>query len=137
MGETYTVARVDNAQQPRRERPGVKESLAQGSSRAIAALEQLAGGVNTAGMALFAGFLVVVTAVLCLVGIGFFIVPGVLQFVHSVAARERSRLSRWGDPVLGPAEKVVNPWADLRDPTTRRELAWLPVHGIRKHAGGT
>ncbi|MBT0768296.1 sensor domain-containing protein [Kineosporia sp. J2-2] len=96
--------------------------------RAVAALEQLIGGITTGSLALLVSFLVLVTAVLCVAGVGLLLAPVVLQFVHQVAGRERARLTRWGAPVLGPGEQIVDLRAALADPTTRRELAWLPVH---------
>ncbi|GLY18964.1 histidine kinase [Kineosporia sp. NBRC 101677] len=108
----------------------IRTGLVEASGRAVAALEQLAGGMSTAALALSAAFLVLITLMLCVVGIGFLMVPTVLGIVHSVAGRERARLTRWGEPVLGPAEPVVKLAAVLRDPTTRRELLWLPVHGV-------
>ena len=106
----------------------MRQALAEASRRSAAAIRQLASGVTTGGLALLAGLSALLTALLCLVGVGFVLVPGVLRLVHRTAARERSRLTRWGEPVLGPAESVVRLRQALADPTTRRELAWLPVH---------
>ncbi|MCD5316556.1 sensor histidine kinase [Kineosporia babensis] len=123
---------MDQAQgmEPTRERLSPREALGQASNRAITALEEMGGGVNTALLALFTSFMVLGTALLCLVGIGLLLVPVTLQMVHSVAARERARLGRWGTPVLGPVHRVTNLRAALRDPSTRGELKWLPVHGL-------
>jgi signal transduction histidine kinase len=109
-----------------RERTGVREGLNQARARAISAIAQLAGGIGTGSLALLAALAVLLTGLLCLVGVGFLLLPSVIRFVHWVAARERLRLGRWGAPVLGP----VSPTVSLADPTTRRELAWLPIHGV-------
>ncbi|GAB6903225.1 sensor histidine kinase [Kineosporia succinea] len=108
-----------------------RQALRDASRRALKAVEQLAGGLGTATLALVALGAVVVTAVLSLVGVGLLLAPLTLRLVHGVAARERVRLGRWGDPVLGPARRNSGLRADLADPTTRRELGWLPVHATR------
>ena len=93
------------------------------------ALEQLAGGLGTAVMALGVLLWLVVVALASLVGVGLLLAPGALRMVRVVAARERVRLSRWGPQLVAP-----EPLPDLgvrvavADPVVRRELRWLPVH---------
>jgi hypothetical protein len=74
-------------------------------ARAVAARQaigRLAAGLGTAVLAGGALLLVLVTAALCLVGVGLFLVPAALRTVRVVADRERTRLSRWGPEILGP-----------------------------------
>lgn len=92
-------------------------------------MERLAGGLGTAILALAALCLAVVTALLCLTGIGIRLVPGALGIVRSVAGRERARLARRGHTVLDPyQERAAGPRRLVADAATRRDLLWLCWH---------
>ncbi|NUK91684.1 sensor domain-containing protein [Streptomyces lunaelactis] len=108
--------------------PGVRETVVRAAGAALAAVEQLAGGLSTALMALFVLLWTAVTAVLCLAGVGLLMAPAVLRALHSLAARERDRLGRWGPEVVGPGPAPTRLRLALVDPTTRRELRWLAHH---------
>lgn len=100
------------------------------SARAtLDAVEHLVGGLATAVLALLALVWLIVTALLCVVGIGFLLTPGALQALRMVADRERARLSRWGPEVIGPGPVPAGLRAALADSTTRRELGWVAAHG--------
>jgi hypothetical protein len=76
--------------------------------RAVAArdsADRAARGLGTAVLAAGALVLLLATGLLCLVGIGLFLVPAGLRTVRSVAT-ERRRLSRWGPEIPNPH---VNP----------------------------
>jgi signal transduction histidine kinase len=89
------------------------------------ALEHLAGGLGTALLAVVVLAWLLVAAALCLVGIGFLVLPSALGLVRAVADRERARLSRRGREIIGPAP-------------LRRELGWLVCHAtIGFLLGGT
>ncbi|WP_043718359.1 sensor domain-containing protein [Kutzneria sp. 744] len=95
-----------------------------GRARAVLdALEHLAGGLGTALFAVAVLAWLLVTVALCLVGVGFLLLPTALRMVRAVADRERARLSRWGPEIIGPG-----PVRGLRDPALRRELGWLLCH---------
>ena len=97
---------------------------------ALQAIGRLAAGLGTAVLAGGALVLVLVTTVLCVAGVGLFLVPAALRTVRVVADRERTRLSRWGPEILGPEPVPASAHAAFRDPAVRRELAWLPCHAI-------
>lgn len=92
------------------------------------AIRQLVGGLGTSLMALALLCGILATAVLCLVGVGLVVVPACLRSLHSVAARERTRLSRWGPDVPDPGLAPTRLRQAAADPTTRRELGWLVGH---------
>jgi signal transduction histidine kinase len=93
-------------------------------------LEHLAGGLGTAVLAVVALLCLLVTAALCLVGVGFFLVPTALRVVRVVADRERARLSRWGPEIIGAAPVPDQFRAAVKDSTTRKELGWVVCHAI-------
>ncbi|QXE39186.1 sensor domain-containing protein [Streptomyces sp. GMY02] len=93
-----------------------------------AALAQLAGGLGTAAMALGVLFLLAVTAVASLVGVGLLLAPLVLRALHALAGRERARLARRGPEVIAPEPPPTRLRLALVDATTRRELRWLGRH---------
>ncbi len=83
------------------------------SARTIfAAFRQLGGGLGTAALALCVLILLPLTAVIGQLRAG-------LRVLHSLAGRERARLSRWGPDIIEPAAAPE---------TTRRELIWLVQH---------
>ncbi|MFI6317142.1 sensor histidine kinase [Nonomuraea sp. NPDC050556] len=84
---------------------------------AFEALDRLAGGVGTAMLALLTLTCWLVTLALCGLGVGFLILPKMLALTRMVTDRERTRLSRWGAPVLTPSA------------TTGRDLSWIALHG--------
>lgn len=95
---------------------------------ALTGLEHLVGGFGTALLALFTVFWLTLTALACVVGVGFLLAPSALRLLRVVANRERARLSRWGTEVLGPDPLPAKLSAALRDPAVRRELGWMLVH---------
>ncbi|MFC5835941.1 sensor histidine kinase [Nonomuraea insulae] len=93
------------------------------------ALEHLVGGMGTGVLALVALLSLVITALLCLVGVGLFLVPAALRGLRGVANRERGRLSRWGtEELIAPPPPPAGLRAALADPAVRRELAWVVAH---------
>lgn len=94
----------------------------------LAALEQLIGGFGTAVLALVVLVQVLVTAVLCLVGVRLLMVPGSLRAVRAVADRERARLGRWGAEVVRSDSVATTLRGAAADPVVRREPGWLTGH---------
>jgi signal transduction histidine kinase len=91
-------------------------------------LEHLVGGLGTAVLSLVALSAVLVSAILCLAGVGLVLAPVALRVVRAVTDRERARLSRWGREIVSP-EPVPDRLADaVRDPAIRAELGWLAWH---------
>nr|WP_276508484.1 sensor histidine kinase [Modestobacter muralis] len=86
------------------------------------------GALGTALLALGVLLFGLLSAVLCVVGVGLLFVPAAVGGLHAVADRERSRLGRWGTEVLPPGPLPVRPRAAAADPATRRELRWLTGH---------
>lgn len=102
--------------------------------RSLRATGWLAVGTVTGMLALLALSLVLLVAVLCLVGVGLVLLRPVLLLVRGLADLERARLRRIGEAVASPyAELPHAPFAVLRslvdDPSSRRDLLWLPLHG--------
>lgn len=75
--------------------PGAR-SAARVARTVLAGVEQLAGGLGTAVLALLLLVWSAATAVLCLVGVGLLLLPPTLRAVRALADRERARLGRWG-----------------------------------------
>lgn len=96
----------------------------------LTGLERLAGGLGTASMALVVLTAILVSLILCGVGVGFVFLPVCLRAVRAVADRERSRLARWGHPIASTGQPPSTLRAALGDPPARRELGWLLVHAI-------
>ena len=80
------------------------------------AIGRLAAGLGTAVLAGGALIVVLVTTVLCVAGVGLFLVPAALRTVRVVADRERTRLSRWGPEIMAPEPVPASARAALRDP---------------------
>ncbi|MFF6995779.1 sensor histidine kinase [Streptomyces sp. NPDC008313] len=97
-------------------------------SAPLASLRQLAGGFGTALLALALLGLLALTAVACLAGVGLLLAPAVLRALHTLARRERARLSRRGVEIVAPDPAPTRLRLALADDTTRRELRWLTVH---------
>ncbi|MEU2349775.1 sensor domain-containing protein [Modestobacter sp. NPDC049651] len=108
----------------RRARPAPTRVL----GRALQAIEQLAGGLGTAALALLVLLWTAVAGLLCAVGVGLALLPGALQSVRWTADRERTRLGRWGEPVVVSGPLPAGLRAALADPALRAELRWLPAH---------
>ncbi|WP_055497414.1 sensor histidine kinase [Streptomyces albus] len=111
-----------------RREAGFTSALASTASRAVTALEQLAGGLGTAALALFVLLLLSLGVVTIPLGIGLYLTPVALRAMHGVARRERDRLGRWGPEVVGPgplSTRLGTAWAD---PDTHRVLRWLVRH---------
>jgi signal transduction histidine kinase len=103
-------------------------NLAVRGRAALDALDHIVGGLGTAVLAVIALLWLLITGVLCLVGVGLYLLPSALRLVRMVADRERARLSRWGPEILG-AEPVPTRLGDaLRRPTVLRELGWTVCH---------
>lgn len=94
------------------------------------ALEHLVGGMGTGLLALLATLWLVLTAAACLVGVGLWLLPSALHAVRAVADRERTRLSRWGPEIIGPAPLPAGLRAAARDRAVRREVRWVCAHGV-------
>jgi signal transduction histidine kinase len=100
------------------------------------ALDHLVGGLATATLALGAFLMVLIVLLASPGGFGLALAHSALRAVRSVADRERARLTRWGPPVPAPGPVPAGLRAALRDPFVRRELAWLPLHGVLGLAAG-
>ncbi|MFD3627594.1 sensor histidine kinase [Streptomyces sp. DSM 116494] len=94
------------------------------------ALEHLVGGMGTGLLALLATLWLILTAAACLVGVGLWLLPSALHAVRAVADRERTRLSRWGPEIIGPAPLPAGLRAAARDRAVRREVRWVCAHGV-------
>ena len=110
-------------------RAGLREPFMQSAGHALTAIEELAGGLVTAVAALIVLLLLVLAAALSLVGVGLLLAPAALRALHAVAARERDRLSRRGEEVIGPDSAPTRLRTALADAGTRREARWLATHG--------
>lgn len=102
----------------------------------VEALEHLVGGLATGVMAVAVTLWLVVTALLCVVGVGLYLAPSALRMVRAVADRERARLSRWGTEIVDPEPVQGSLRPALRDPAVRKELRWVLFHGTAGFALG-
>jgi signal transduction histidine kinase len=118
--------RVSIEQRPAR---GVRPVPARVAGRALQGVEQLGGGLGTAALALLVLLEVLLVAASCAVGVGVLLAPGALRAVRWVADRERTRLGRWGEPVVGAGPVPARLRTALADPSVRAELRWLVAHG--------
>ncbi|WP_210573106.1 sensor domain-containing protein [Streptomyces sp. GESEQ-4] len=109
-------------------RPGIRETVVRAARAAGSALEQLAGGLGTAAVALAVLLWLLIATVTVPLGVGLLMAPQVLRALHSLADRERERLGRWGPEVIGPGPAPTRLRLALVDATTRRELRWLLRH---------
>lgn len=98
------------------------------ASNVLAGLEQLAGGLGTAAVALVLLLWSAAVAVLCLVGVGLIALPVTLRAVRALADRERVRLGRWGAEPASPGPLPTGLRRAVGDLTLRRELGWLVEH---------
>ncbi|GLY68151.1 sensor histidine kinase [Amycolatopsis taiwanensis] len=115
---------------PTREAPAPTPSrrLATRARVTMEAFEHLIGGLGTAILAVGALLALIVTALMCLVGVGFLLAPFVPRAVRVIADRERARLSRWDTEIIGPAPVPARLGAAVKDPAVRRELGWASWH---------
>lgn len=109
-------------------RGGVRALSRQAAAGALTALERLAGGTGTAVLALLLLGWLLVVAVLCVLGVGVLLAPAAVRALHTLADRERDRLSRWGPQLVGPDAPPARLRPALAHPTVRRELRWLVRH---------
>ncbi|QCB92326.1 sensor histidine kinase [Cellulomonas shaoxiangyii] len=98
------------------------------AARTLDALEHVVGGLGTGVLALMVLLALVLTALLCVVGVGLLLAPGALRAVRAVADRERTRLSHTGATVVSPGPLPDGLRAQLADPDLRRELLWTVEH---------
>ncbi|MDT0474388.1 sensor domain-containing protein [Streptomyces sp. DSM 41014] len=125
--ETAPTARPDTPDTPQTPQAALPYIL--GAARAaLSALRELLGGLATAVGALLVLALVAVTALTAPLGAGLLLAPLTLRALHALARRERARLTRTGPEVIPPPRPPNRLRAALGDPTTRRELRWLPRH---------
>jgi signal transduction histidine kinase len=117
------IGRID-----RSEDDGAGVVVVRAAGASLVALERLAGGLGTALPALFVLVWLALTAVLSLAGVGLLLAPLALRALHSVAGRERDRLTRWGPELVAPEPAPTRLRTVVADPTTRRELRWLARH---------
>jgi len=113
---------------PGAERAEIREIVLHAARDTWTAVEQLAGALGTATVAVVVLLALVAGAASCVVGIGFVLLPVALRGMHAVADRERGRISRWGPELLTPGPLPVRPLQALGDPAVRRELRWLAGH---------
>jgi signal transduction histidine kinase len=100
-----------------------------GVHTSVAAIENIAGGLGTAFLALFTLLAAIAVALLCLAGAGVLLIGPVLALVRVTANRERSRLNRWGYEIINPYPTEPRTARELfNDPATLRDLMWLGVH---------
>jgi signal transduction histidine kinase len=93
------------------------------------AIEHLVGGLGTAVLALAALLWLLLTLLMSVVGVGLVLVPSALAAVRFAGDRERARLARWGADAIDPESAPTRLRDAAADPTTRRELGWVAVHG--------
>lgn len=94
----------------------------------VISIQQLAGGLGTALLAVLTLAWMIVVLTLSVVGIGLLLVPDALRRLRATADRERARLSSWGPEVVGapPGPSQLRP--AIRDQMIRREVTWLALH---------
>lgn len=90
---------------------------------------ELGSGLGTSLLALGVLVLLVLVALLSLVGVGLLLAPAVLRATRWTADRERTRLARWGASIPGPGDLPTGLRPALADPSVRRDVAWVAVHG--------
>ncbi|GAA1349857.1 sensor histidine kinase [Saccharothrix algeriensis] len=92
-------------------------------------------GAATAFLSIFALMALLVVAVLSVVGVGLPAVPEALRLVRRLVAFERRRAGRaLGESIPDPYRLLTGPLSQqvataVTDPATRRDLAWLALHG--------
>ncbi|MBO3735170.1 sensor histidine kinase [Glycomyces niveus] len=91
-------------------------------------------GAGFAFLALYTIPLLLLSLVLAFLGIGRFLIRPMIRWVRTIAGLERGRLRRLGhevkNPYLGPYVDVPRTFKEIKaDPSVRRDLVWLVVHG--------
>ena len=127
MGTTTEQDRASGAGVPRAH--AVRRPARNPVRLAATSLKQLASGFGTAVLALALVALLASSWILCVVGIGFFVLPYCLRGIRPLADLERTRLGRQGEPIASPAAPVPSPRDHLVDPAARRELGWVLLRG--------
>jgi signal transduction histidine kinase len=94
----------------------------------VDSIEHLVGGIATGLLALAALLWIVLTGLLCVVGVGLLLLPTIPRVVRAVAQRERGRLSRWGPEIIDAEPVPADFRTAIRVPTVRRELGWVACH---------
>lgn len=103
----------------------------------LASLRATGYGIVGAGFAFLALYtipLLLLTAVLAFLGVGRFLIRPMSRWVRTIAGLERGRLRRLGHevktPYLGPYIDAPRNFRELKaDPSVRRDLLWLVIHG--------
>ena len=97
--------------------------------RALPATKWLVYGVGTGLLSLFTVVVMIPVMVACLLGIPL-VRPGVF-ILRTVAEWERTRLRGMGQPVASPYGPLPRTLREaVTDPSVRRDLLWLPLHGV-------
>ncbi|TQN27786.1 histidine kinase [Haloactinospora alba] len=98
----------------------------------LASVEQLAGGLTTAFLALLSLTSLLAAGLACLTGVGLALLAPALRGLRATADRERARLSRMGPEVLTPYASPVRGWrsalTELRAATFVRDVGWACLH---------
>lgn len=116
-------------------RTGVRTDAARVVRRSLIALKWLVAGLGVSVVSIGVLVAVVLTALLCLIGVGFLLLPMVLGLLRRVAELERRRLRALGQSVRmsygeGPSG-IRAAWRSIReDSTTRRDLEWLAAYAL-------
>lgn len=110
-----------------------------GDSRSVLMASLRASGYGAVGaaygiLALYTIPLLLLAGLLALLGVGRPLIAPMMQWVRIVAGLERRRLRRLGHDVASPyVPPIADPPRTLRevraDPSARRDLLWLVVHG--------
>ncbi|WP_369201325.1 sensor histidine kinase [Streptomyces sp. PU-14G] len=107
---------------------GLRSAATHTASAALAGLEQLAGGLGTGALALFALAWLLFGVVTIPLGVGLLLTPAALRTAHALARRERDRLSRWGPEIVDPGAPPTRLRTAWSAPVTYRTLGWLVWH---------
>ena len=100
----------------------------------VTAARRLIAGGRSAVLALLGSVAVAVFLALCIVGLWRFI-PAAARLLRRLADSERRRLARYYQPpIVGRYDDVTGSLSQrilivLHDPATRRDLAWMIIHG--------
>ncbi|MFC6706941.1 sensor histidine kinase [Flexivirga alba] len=103
--------------------------------RSAVAFKWLVTGLLIGLLAICVLAIVVLTGLLCIVGVGLLLIPAMLGLVRRVAELERRRLRVSGHPVQMPYDAlprgVREAWRTaVHDSTSRRDLKWLASYAV-------